>query len=145
MTFPTAIVIGGVLPAICWGVTAIFQKLSAQEGTPPGQYLLVFGLVIGLGGLIASLLQKGAVWSASGIGYAALAGFTFSAGTGLISFALWRYGTPISKIAPILSANVLVTVAIGLLVLNEIQDVRVAHLLAGMAAILVGAYLVSNA
>lgn len=145
MNLPAAIVIGGILPAICWGVTGIFQKLSAQHGTPPGPYLLIFGLVIALSGVIGSLAHKGAAWPAAGIGYAVLAGITFSAGTGFISYALWRYGVPISKLAPILGTNVVVTVVIGLFVLGEMQDVRVGHLLAGMAAILIGATLVTNA
>jgi len=84
-------------------------------------------------------------WSKPGAGYAVLAGLTFAIGAGLISFALWRYGAPISKLAPILSCNVLVTVAIGALFLGEAAKLNMTQLGLGTLLILGGAILVSDA
>ena len=140
------ILIGGALPAFFWGVTAIFQKQSAVSGFRPLQYLAVFGVVIALAGLAGVLLTRDATaWSRPGAGYAVLAGLTFALGSGLISFALWRYGAPISKLAPILACNVLVTVAIGALFLGEAAKLNMTQLGLGTLLILGGAILVSNA
>lgn len=140
------VLIGGVLPACLWGLTAVLQKLSAQHGAGPAHYLCAFGIVIALSGLgVAAWQQRSGALPAAGIGYAALAGVTFSLGTGLISFALWRYGAPISRLAPILSCNVLVTVAIALLVMGEGAGLDPVKLVGGTVLILVGAAFVTNA
>ena len=139
------ILIGGALPAFFWGVTAVFQKQSAVSGFRPVQYLAVFGVVIALAGLAGVLVTRDVAWSKPGAGYAVLAGLTFAIGAGLISFALWRYGAPISKLAPILSCNVLVTVAIGALFLGEAAKLNMSQLGLGTLLILGGAILVSDA
>ena len=136
------VMIGGVLPAFLWGLTAILQKLSAQSHTPPGQYMAVFGGAICVAGVIYSLAARDSTFSPPGLAFSALAGVTFSAGTWLISFTLWKFGTPISRLAPILSANVLVTVLIGLFVLHEyVPPVR---LIGGAVLIVLGVVLVSG-
>ena len=137
------VVIGGILPAILWGVTAIIQKLSAQQGAPPGHYLAAFGAVICASGLLYSSLTRGATIQGPGIALAALAGVTFSFGTGLISFALWKFGTPISRLAPVLSGNVLVTVLIGMTFLHE--TLPPLRLIGGTVLIVGGVILVSLA
>ncbi|ANM04556.1 hypothetical protein AMC78_CH02469 [Rhizobium phaseoli] len=76
---------------------------------------------------------------------AATAGTCFALGTGLISFALFAYGVPVSKLAPIWSCNVLVTLAIGALYLGEASEINTGKLAAGTLLILSGALLVSSA
>ncbi|OWV77352.1 hypothetical protein ATY76_05335 [Rhizobium sp. R339] len=139
------IIVGGVLPAIFWGITAIFQKQSATSATGSAVYLIAFGAACALAGLIAALLWRPAPWTIEGLGFAAIAGACFAFGTGLISFALFAYGIPVSKLAPIWSCNVLVTLAIGALFLGEASDFDVVRLAAGTLLIISGALLVSSA
>ncbi|OWV71119.1 hypothetical protein ATY77_16310 [Rhizobium sp. R634] len=139
------IIVGGVLPAIFWGITAIFQKQSATSATGSAVYLIAFGAACALAGLIAALIWRPAPWTIEGLGFAAIAGACFAFGTGLISFALFAYGIPVSKLAPIWSCNVLVTLAIGALLLGEASDFDVVRLAAGTLLILSGALLVSGA
>lgn len=139
------IVIGGILPAIFWGITAIFQKQSATSATGSAVYLIAFGAACALAGLIAALIWRPAPWTAAGLGFAATAGACFAFGTGLISFALFAYGVPVSKLAPIWSCNVLVTLAIAALLLGEASDFDVVRLVAGTLLIISGAMLVSSA
>lgn len=141
MTDLGQLALGGALPALLWGVTAIFQKLSAQNLTPPGHYMAVFGAVICAAGIVHSLLSRDGSFNTTGLGYAALAGTTFALGAGLISFTLWKFATPISRLAPILSANVLATVLIGLLVLHE--PVAPARLIGAAVLVVAGIVLVS--
>ncbi|AHG45733.1 membrane protein [Rhizobium leguminosarum bv. trifolii CB782] len=139
------IVIGGILPAMFWGITAIFQKQSATAATGSAIYLIAFGAACALAGLIVALIWRPAPWTAEGIGFAATAGSCFALGTGLISFALFAYGVPVSKLAPIWSCNVLVTLAIGAVFLGEASEVNLMKLAAGTLLILSGALLVSSA
>ncbi|PDT03425.1 hypothetical protein CO666_15375 [Rhizobium chutanense] len=139
------IVIGGILPALFWGITAIFQKQSAVAATGSAVYLIAFGVACALVGLAAALIWRPAPWTAGGLGFAATAGACFAAGTGLISFALSAYGVPVSKLAPIWSCNVLVTLAIGAVFLGEASELNVMKLAAGTLLILSGALLVSSA
>jgi uncharacterized membrane protein len=145
MSNAMVVVIGGALPAFFWGVTAILQKQSAVGGLPPAEYLTVFGVVIALAGLAGTLVTRNFTWPGTGTAYALLAGITFSLGTGLIGLALWRYGAPISKLAPILSCNVLVTVAIGALFLGEAASLNLARLSIGTVLVVGGAILVASA
>ncbi|MBB4572752.1 EamA family transporter [Rhizobium lentis] len=139
------IVIGGILPAIFWGIAAIFQKQSAMSATGSAVYLIVFGAACALAGLVAALIWRPAPWSIEGLGFAATAGACFALGTGLISFALFAYGVPVSKLAPIWSCNVLVTLAIGALYLGEASEINTLKLAAGTLLILSGALLVNSA
>jgi uncharacterized membrane protein len=145
MSAALVVAVGGVLPAVLWGVTAIFQKQSALHATGPAHYLIAFGTVIALAGFVASHIWHGPGWTGRGVGYAALAGVTFSLGTGLISFALWHYQAPLSKLAPIWSCNVLVTVAISALLLGEASQLNLPQLGLGTALIFAGAMLVTYA
>ena len=88
------IVIGGILPAIFWGITAIFQKQSATAATGSAVYLIAFGAACALAGVIAALIWRPAPWTAEGLGFAATSGACFAVGTGLISFTLFAYGVP---------------------------------------------------
>ncbi|EJT05584.1 EamA family transporter [Rhizobium sp. CCGE 510] len=139
------IVVGGVLPAIFWGVTAIFQKQSATAATGSAVYLIAFGTACALAGLIAALIWRPAPWTAQGLGFATTAGACFAVGTGLISFALFAYGVSVSKLAPIWSCNVLATLAIGALFLGEAAELNIIKLVAGTLLIISGALLVSSA
>lgn len=139
------LVIGGVLPAICWGVTAIFQKQSAASGLNPMQFIALFGIVLTIVGVIGTLVAKDVTWPRAGVINALLAGATFTVASLLLSYALWRYGAPISRIAPILSGNVLVTVAIGALFLGEGATLSLPILGLGTLLIVGGAILVANA
>ncbi|MBL1240900.1 MAG: hypothetical protein COB13_003550 [OCS116 cluster bacterium] len=107
------------MPAILWGVTAIFQKLSATASLGPGRYLTLLGLVVFIGGLLYSYFTNEVGFNLKGSLYALYAGACFALATGLMSYALWHYGVPISRITPILSANVLIPVAAGIWLFGE--------------------------
>jgi hypothetical protein len=139
------LVIGGVIPSVLWGLTGVFQKQSAVAGFNPFQYMLVLGLVVTVTGGIGLLLFRAEGWSFAGFGSAALAGLGYAVATALMSLVLWRYGVPISKLAPILSCNILVTVAIGAFILGEGASFNVIQLLIGTLLIVGGAILVSAA
>lgn len=46
------LIIGGLLPVVLWGITAVFQKLSAAASLGPGRYLMLFGAIIAASGAL---------------------------------------------------------------------------------------------
>lgn len=140
-----AIILGGLLPAMLWGMTAVFQKLSAAANLGPGRYLVVFGATIWLGGLVSTLLFREPGFTLGGTAFAGLAGICFTLGTGLLSFALWKLGMPISRAAPLLAANVLVPVLVGITYLGEGSEMDPIRLLIGTSLVLAGSIFVISA
>lgn len=137
--------IGGLLPAVLWGITAVFQKLSATASLGPGRYLMLFGAVIAGSGALYAYVSNETALNPKGATYALAAGLAFSLGTGLLSFALWRFDLPISRVSPILSANVLIPVVVGLVLLGEGTAMNTVQLLLGTALIVAGVIFVTRA
>jgi transporter family protein len=146
-----ALLIGGVVPACLWGIAAIFQKMSAQHDLAPGPFLAAFGITITLSGVVFAVVQRGSAglsWSGAswtGVRYALAAGLFYAVAAGLISFTLLRFGSPISRLAPILGCNVLITVLLGAFLLGESANLNVWKLVGGTIVVLAGLTLVTAA
>jgi uncharacterized membrane protein len=138
------LLIGGYFPAFLWGVTAIFQRQSAQAATGPALYLIAFGGAAAIVGMVWAWVWQPFPWTGQGIVFATTAGVCFGTATGLINYALSTYATPVSKLAPIWSCNVLVTLAIGATVLGEAAEVNPVKLMTGAVLIAGGAVLVGT-
>jgi transporter family protein len=141
-----ALLIGGVVPACLWGIAAIFQKMSTQHDLAPGPFLAAFGITITVSGVAFAIVERGpaaAPWA--GLRYALAAGFFYAVAAGLISFTLLRFGSPISKLAPILGCNVLITVLLGAFLLGEAESLNVWTLVGGTVVVLAGLTLVTAA
>jgi uncharacterized membrane protein len=140
-----AIVIGGILPALLYGVTGIFQKMSAEADGGAGTYLVFLGIGTVIVGLVLHQVLPEPAPSVRPAVFALIAGVTFSLGAALISVALIRHHASISQLTPLYNMNVLVTVVIGLLLFAEYRDVQVIRLLGGTSLLIVGALLVAGA
>ena len=58
MSKPTlALLIGGLLPSVLFGVSGIFQKTAARAGIGTGPYLIAIGAVVLLAGIAVTLAQ----------------------------------------------------------------------------------------
>jgi drug/metabolite transporter (DMT)-like permease len=141
-----ALLIGGVLPACLWAITAMLQKLSTQHNLGPGPFLVAFGAMILATGLALSVLQRGAgEWSWIGLRYALASGLAYAIATGLISYALLSFGVPISKLAPVLGCNILITVLLGVFLLGEGASLNLWKAVGGTATVMLGLALVTSA
>jgi hypothetical protein len=136
------LLIGGYLPAFLWWVTAIFQKQSAQAATGPALYLVAFGAASAFIGMAGAWLWRPSPWTGQGIALATVAGLCFGTATALINYVLSAFATPVSKLAPIWSCNVLVTLSIGAIFLGEAAEVDMLRLVTGGLLIVGGAVLV---
>ncbi len=139
-----ALIIGGVLPAILYGVTGVFQKLSARAEGGPAIYLICLGAGTVLVGMVLQFLLPEQSLSLRSVSFALAAGLSFSLGAGLITVALLNYQAAISQLSPLYNMNVLITVVLGLALFAEYQDANILRLMGGTVLIIIGGVLVAS-
>jgi uncharacterized membrane protein len=138
------ILIGGLLPAFLFGISAIFQKGAMLNGVGPGTYMVYQGIVsLAIGLLVRQILGETG-WTPPGVPSAIAGSVLFALASGAISFAIWRLGAPISLIAPITVISTLVTVILGFIVFREHEGVAALKLLGGALLVVAGAALVAT-
>ena len=139
-----AIIIGGVVPALLYGISGVFQKSSSQAGIGIAPYLIFIAVGVMLAGAVFLFFTPDRTVSPrSGI-FATLLGLSWGLGMGLVAVALTFYSTPLSRLVPLYNMNTLVAVVLALVVFSEWKEVAVAKLLAGALLIVVGGILVAN-
>ncbi|NJR69455.1 MAG: hypothetical protein HC771_12935 [Synechococcales cyanobacterium CRU_2_2] len=139
------LLIGGLLPALLYGVAGVFSKTSGNAGMSVGGHLVCIGLAVSATGLLCNLLLPEAMPSARAIASSSLMGFCWAAGTGCLMFALLRYQAPLAKLVPLYNMNTLVTVALALVIFAEWKQTNPLLLLLGSILIMLGGVLVSVA
>ena len=139
------IIVGGVVPASCFGLSGVFAKSSTNHGISTGLYLLIVGAaVLVTGGIYCFAENEYTISLRSGI-FATLAGLVWAVGAGLVAFALNQYGTPISKLVPLYNTNTLIAVVLGVWVFAEWKELSVSQLLVGSIFVVIGGVLVARA
>ena len=136
-------IIGGVVPAILFGVSGVLQKLAVGTQIGTGWYTCFLGLGVVFVGLMWQLIQPGNL-NLNGMGASALVGFVWAVGTACIAFALGSFGTPIAKLVPLYNMNTLFAVALGLLFFAEAAQLNLFKLFLGATFIAVGGILVAK-
>jgi hypothetical protein len=139
------IVIGGLLPALLYGIAGTLQKASQRTGAGMGPYLICIGLsVVGVGAA-ATCLDHARSISTRGAWLAAGMGLAWGLGTWAVALGLSRYAVPVAKLAPLYNANTVVVVVLGLLLFAEYREVSLPRLAAGVVLVVLGTTIVSRA
>ncbi|WP_152052914.1 hypothetical protein [Tautonia marina] len=139
-----ALLIGGLLPAVLFGVSGVMQKACARTGIGTGPYLVITGLaVLTIGGFLTLVDQEIAI-SRRSAAYTAVFGVFWAAGVGCIAIALQRFGGQISQLVPLYNMNTLIAVFIGLIVLAEWREVHWGRLLLASLLIISGGLLAAT-
>ncbi len=137
-------ILGGVIPAIIFGLGGILVKASNQEGISLN-YLILFS---GMGALIISILAfilfKEKSVNVKSCVYAFFVGATWACGVLLVAMALIKYNTPMSIISPLNCTACFVTVLLALVIFSEWKSLHVLRLVVGTVLIVTGAMLVST-
>ena len=139
-----ALLLGGFLPAIIYGGSAIFQKMSTNLGISLSAYLVATGLGIAIVGIAFYLLDQSFAFTAKSGVYALVFGLTWGVATGLVAYTLLNFDVPISQLVPLYNMNTLVAVLLALIIFSEWKDLHTIKLLAGSVLIVAGAVLVAN-
>ena len=113
------ILVGGLLPALAFGVGALFQKHSNDIGIGQGYYLLYFAAGLLIASTVAFLAFQDNGHSLRAGLFASGHGLLFGAGFVFLALGLTVYGQPISKLVPLVNMSTLVSVVLGLIVFSE--------------------------
>jgi transporter family protein len=139
-----ALLIGGLLPAVLFGISGALQKTSARAGIGTGPYLIVIGLVVVTVGLLVTAIQGDRTINLQSALNTCAYGLFWSSGIMCIALALGRYDARISQLVPLYNMNTLVAVGLGLLVLGEWKEVNSWQLLLGAGLAVVGGVLAAT-
>jgi len=140
-----SVIVGGFLPALLYGVSSIFAKVSANAGMPAAGHLIYSGIAVTFSGVVLMFLMPGRAISTTAIAASLAFGGLWALGSGCVVLALDRYGAPLSKLAPLYNTNTLVSIILGCIIFAEWQQVDFIKLLIGAILILIGGALVSVA
>lgn len=140
-----ALLVGGLLPAILFGVASNFQKTAARAGIGTGPYLIAIGVVVLLVGITITAAQTDTIATREGVAWACGYGALWSAAIGCIVLALARYDGNISQLVPLYNLNTPVAVAVGMTVLGEWRNVVPWRVVAGAILAVAGGVLVATA
>jgi len=136
------LIIGGLLPALFFGLSGVFARPATRAGISTGFYLTIIGLAAATVGLVFGLIfPERELTFRSGL-FTILVGSTWAIAAGLVAIALTKYGSPISRLVPLSKMNTLVAVIIGLAVFSEWREVNALQILIGAILIVVGGWLV---
>ena len=146
-TKATALLIGGFLPALIYGGSALFQKLSTNIGISISAYLVAVGIGVGIAGIVFYFFDHASSFSFSlkAGGFAGIFGLTWGIASGLVAYSLLHLNAQIAQLVPLYNMNTLVAVILALIVFSEWQELQLVKLLLGTVLIVAGAIFVANA
>lgn len=138
------LIVGGLLPALLYGVAGIFAKTSTNIGMPVGGHLICIGVIVSLTGVLFSWLLPGTMPSMGAIASSSMLGLLWGLGTGFVALGLLKYRAPLAKLVPLYNMNTLVTVMLALIIFGEWKQSNPVQLIIGAAFIILGGLLVSG-
>lgn len=139
------LVIGGLLPAILYGLSGLLVKSSHQIGIGLGPYMVVMGFSVTSVGLVILFAVPDHTISVQSALHTFGSGFLWGIGASLIALSISQFDTPLAKLVPLFNMNTLVAVLLALWVFAEWRQVRVPQLLIGSLLVVVGGALVAKA
>lgn len=140
----TALLLGGFLPALIYGGSALFQKISTSLGISLSAYLVATGIGVAIVGIGFYIFENSFAFSIKSGLYACAFGLTWGIASGLVAYTLLNFKVPISQLVPLYNMNTLVAVILALIVFSEWKELHTIKLLSGSALIVAGAILVAN-
>ena len=140
----TALILGGFLPALIYGGSAIFQKFSTSLGISIAAYLVATGIGIIIVGIGFYLFESSFAFTPKSGLYACTFGVTWGCASALVAYTLLNHEIPIAQLVPLYNMNTLVAVILALIIFSEWKDLHMIKLLSGSILIIAGAVLVAN-
>ncbi|MDJ0902248.1 MAG: hypothetical protein QNJ55_25945 [Xenococcus sp. MO_188.B8] len=140
------IMIGGILPALLYGVSIIAMKAGAEYKISTSSYLMVIGIVIFIVGLLSKQILNFPRTPATfaGLGFAIASGALWALGTTLVNYSMVKFGTPIAILTPLYNMNTLVAVLGGMLLFAEWKTVQSLPVFIGTILVVCGGVLLSK-
>ena len=129
------ILLGGILPAVMYGLFPVLVKSGNAHGLTPGAMLLCVGAAVtAIGGVYLPVVDRGfGAVSFTGTAFGLAAGFAWGLGALGVGYAISALNAPVALITPIFNTNSLVAVVLGWAVLGQAMG---ATALAGLVLVL---------
>lgn len=138
------LLVGGVIPAILFGIAGFFQKVSTNQGITLGAHLVSIGVGVVAIGVTLCIFQSEQTFTIKKAIPSLVIGMSWGLGMTLVALAIIKYAAPLSLITPLYNMNTLITVAAALIVFSEWKDVNMVKLVLGSLLIVGGGILVSS-
>jgi transporter family protein len=142
---PSAVLIGGIAPAVCLGLGTVLMRGSIAGGATIPLYLAVVGSTVALVGWAAIGWSGWPPTSVRGIGLAVAMGLSWSTAIACMAYGFGTLKLPVAVVAPLSNSNALVAVLVGALVFAEWRDLQIAKVICGTLLICAGATTVALA
>ncbi|PQJ29619.1 GRP family sugar transporter [Rubritalea profundi] len=138
------VLIGGIVPALLFGISGICQKWSNQHGISTGAYLVSIGIGVLCVGVVLCMYNSEQQFSTASVAPAIALGAFWGLGILLVAIAISKYGARLSVLAPLYNMNTLVAVVGALFIFSEWKDADLVKLGFGTIMIILGGVLVSS-
>ena len=140
------IMIGGIAPALLYGVSTITMKAGAEHKISTSTYLMVIGIAIFFVGLLSKQILDfpEARETFTGLGFAIVSGILWALGTTLVNYSIVKFGTPIAILTPLYNMNTLVAVLGGMVLFAEWKSVQSLPIFIGSMLVVCGGVLLSK-
>ena len=138
--------IGGVIPALFYGIFAITMKAGTQYKISTSSYLMIIGGVIFLTGIALKpfLATSDSKETLLGIGFSIISGLLWALGTALVNYSIVKFDTPIALLTPLYNMNTLVAVLGGMVIFAEWKTVESVPVFIGTVLVVCGGILLSK-
>ncbi len=139
------ILIGGIVPAVLFGISGLFQKFSAQQGVSLGAHIVAIGIGVCLVGIVICGMHQQQDYSVKRLIPSLIIGASWGTGMLLVAIAITKYNASLSVVTPLYNMNTLITVLAALIIFAEWKDANLTKLIIGTGLIILGGILVSGA
>ena len=141
------IILGGLLPALFYGLSAITMKAGAEYKISTPSYLMIIGVAIFFTGLLVKPLLDTAENSLNltTVGFSLVSGFFWALGTTFVNYSILKFNAPLAILTPLYNMNTLVAVLGGMIIFAEWKTVNSVPVFLGTILVVCGGILLSKA
>jgi hypothetical protein len=138
------IIIGGILPALIYGIGGALQKLCNLLGIGLGYYVISGSIGSLIIGIVLLIFYPDKTISARSVFMTMILGMCSATAMALVGIGLTKYKLTISMLCPLYNMNTIVAVLLGLFIFAEWKEVHALRLFLGATLITIGGILVAN-
>ncbi|PNG25686.1 hypothetical protein [Methylocella silvestris] len=139
------LLVGGVVPAVCLGLGAVFMRASLDAGASIPLYLAVVGSVVALLGWAAFIRTGSPIPSVRLVLLAATMGTIWTLAIACMAYGMGVLKLPVSIITTLTNSNALIAVLVSAVAFSEWRNVNLSLVALGALLICAGATVISLA
>ena len=140
------IILGGIIPALFYGLSIITMKAGAGYKISTSSYLMIIGIVIFCTGLVVKPLLNttDTTLNYKAIAFSMGSGLLWALGTTLVNYSILKFETPIAILTPLYNMNTLVAVLGGMILFAEWKTINSVPVFLGTILVICGGILLSK-